>query len=367
MKILIICNCASGLSTFRGMLIENLIGDGHSLTAVVPKTSDELELQAEDEILSIGCNLLHTDMERRSVNPLKDFKLLTDYYKIIQKNNPDLVLTYTIKPNVYAGLICRLKSIDYCVNITGLGTAFQGDGILKKFVVALYKVGIKKAKTVFFENVENKDVIVNYKIIKENQACVLNGAGVDLEKFKLATYPQDNGNIRFLFIGRVMKEKGIDELFLAASRIHEQYPNVCIDIVGRFEDDYEKQIYDLQDKGIVKYHGYHSDVRPFIENAHCFVLPSWHEGMANTNLEGGAMGRPIITSNIHGCLEAVIDGKTGYLAEPKNADDLYAKMKKFIELPYEEKIKMGKASHDHIAEVFDKKKVVEKTIEKIMG
>ena len=119
----------------------------------------------------------------------------------------------------------------------------------------------------------------------------------------------------------------------------------------------------MSKEGIVEYHGYHNDIRPFIENSHCFVLPSWYEGMANTNLECGAMGRPIITSNIHGCLEAVVDGETGYLVEPRNADDLYEKLKRFIELPYENKVEMGKASYEHIAEVFDKKKVVENTIE----
>lgn len=365
MKILIICNCASGLNTFRGMLIQKLINQGHIVNAIVPKTVDEIEIQNEDDLKSYGCNLFYVLMERRGINPLKDLKLLNDFSQIIKSEKPDLVITYTIKPNVYAGLICRMKNIPYCVNITGLGTAFQSDGLLKKLVIILYKFGIKKAKTVFFENVENRDTIVNYNIVDKKKTCVLNGAGVDLEKFKFESYPQQKNEIHFLFIGRVMKEKGIDELFKAAKKIKSQFKNIHFDIVGRFEDDYKQTILDLSKEGIVEYHGYHNDVRPFIENSHCFVLPSWHEGMANTNLECGAMGRPIITSNIHGCLEAVVDGETGYLVEPRDADDLYEKLKRFIELPYEKKVEMGKASHNHIAEVFDKKKVVENTIERL--
>ncbi len=365
MKILVICNCTSGLNTFRGMLIQKLISLDHIVDVVVPKTVDENEIQNEDELKFNGCNLFYVFMERRGINPLKDLKLLSDYSRIIKSENPDLVITYTIKPNAYAGLICRMKNIPYCVNITGLGSAFQNDGLLKKIAVFLYKISIKKARTVFFENIENKDVMLNYKIVTENQVCVLNGAGVDLDKFKFALYPQQKAEIHFLFIGRIMKEKGIDELINAASRIKKEYNNVYFDVVGRFEDDYEAKLQELSKEGVFNYYGFHNDVKPFIEKAHCFVLPSWHEGMANTNLECGAMGRPIITSNIHGCLEAVVNGETGYLVEAKNADDLYEKLKKFIELPYDEKVKMGQASHNHIADVFDKKKVVEKTIERL--
>ena len=167
-------------------------------------------------------------------------------------------------------------------------------------------------------------------------------------------------------MGRVMAEKGVNELFDAMEKLYKNGYDFQLDVLGNYEEDYEKIINKYENDGWLKYHGYQNDVRPFIEKAHCFVLPSWHEGMANTNLECGAMGRPIITSNIHGCLEAVVDSKTGYLVEKKNANDLYEKIKRFIELPYDEKVKMGQASHDHIAEVFDKKKVVKKTIEKLL-
>ena len=359
-KVLIIANCASGLYDFREDLIRKLITLNQKVYTLIP--ADEYV----EELTSLGCKIIDTPVDRRGMNSVKDLKLLLNYNKIINEIKPDLVITYTIKPNVYGGLICRIKRIPYAINITGLGTTFQNDGMLKKFVTAMYKVSSKKAKVVFFENIENLEVFVNLGIVKKENTQLLNGAGVNLDKFAFKEYPENSKTIKFLFMGRVMAEKGVNELFDAMEKLYKNGYDFQLDVLGNYEEDYEKIINKYENDGWLKYHGYQNDVRPFIEKAHCFVLPSWHEGMANTNLECGAMGRPIITSNIHGCLEAVVDGKTGYLVEKKNANDLYEKLKSFIELPYDEKVKMGQASHDHIAEVFDKKKVVKKTIEKLL-
>lgn len=358
-KVLIIANCASGLYDFREDLIRKLITLNQKVYTSIP--ADEYV----EELTSLGCKIIDTPVDRRGMNPVKDLKLLLNYNKIINEIKPDLVITYTIKPNVYGGLICRIKRIPYAINITGLGTTFQNDGMLKKFVTAMYKVSSKKAKVVFFENIENLEVFVNLGIVKKENIQLLNGAGVNLDKFSFKEYPENSKTIKFLFMGRVMAEKGVNELFDAMEKLYKNGYDFQLDVLGNYEEDYEKIINKYENDGWLKYHGYQNDVRPFIEKAHCFVLPSWHEGMANTNLECGAMGRPIITSNIHGCLEAVVDGKTGYLVEKKNANDLYEKIKRFIELPYDEKVKMGQASHDHIAEVFDKNKVVENTVERL--
>lgn len=359
-KVLIIANCASGLYDFREDLIRKLIMLNQKVYTLIP--ADEYV----EELTSLGCKIIDTPVDRRGMNPVKDLKLLLKYNKIINEIKPDLVITYTIKPNVYGGLICRIKRIPYAINITGLGTTFQNDGMLKKIVTAMYKVSSKKAKVVFFENIENLEVFVNLGIVKKENTQLLNGAGVNLDKFSFKEYPENSKTIKFLFMGRVMAEKGVNELFDAMEELYKNGYDFQLDVLGNYEEDYEKIINKYENDGWLKYHGYQNDVRPFIEKAHCFVLPSWHEGMANTNLECGAMGRPIITSNIHGCLEAVVDGKSGYLVEKKNVNDLYEKLKNFIKLPYDEKVKMGQASHDHIAEVFDKKKVVKKTIEKLL-
>lgn len=187
---------------------------------------------------------------------------------------------------------------------------------------------------------------------------------MNLAEYPFCEYPSEN-ETRFLFIGRVMKEKGVDELFEAAERIKKQHSDVFFDVVGPLEDDYKSKLEELVQKSVIVYHGYQKDVKPFIEKCHCFVLPSYHEGMANTLLEAGAMGRPLITSNIHGCLEAVEEGRNGYLAEAKNAESLLEQMEKFLALAYEERKGMGQASREVIQEKFDKKKVVGKTIREI--
>lgn len=359
MIILVIANNDIGLYKFRKELLQKLIDDGNEVYISLPNGN------LVQPMVDMGCKFIETAVDRRGINPVTDLKLFLNYRKMIGKVKPDFIITYTIKPNVYAGIVSAIKHKKYAINITGLGTAFQKQGFFLKLIVMLYKFACKKAHTVIFENCENMKLFLDYRIVKEEQ-CLLNaGAGVNLEEYPFEEYPPTD-KIRFLFVGRIMQEKGIDELFDAAKRINREYDNVEFDVVGMYEDNYEETVNRLVDDGIINFYGYQQDVKPFVKQSHCFVLPSWHEGMANTNLECGAMGRPIITSNIHGCLEAVVDGKTGYLVEKKNANDLYEKIKRFIELPYDEKVKMGQASHDHIAEVFDKKKVVSDTISVLM-
>jgi galacturonosyltransferase len=263
---------------------------------------------------------------------------------------------------VYGGFACRQLGIKYAVNITGLGTAFQNKGILRNFVILLYKVGLKKAKVVFFENEENRQVFIKEGIVSEKKTCLLMGAGVNLEHYCVTDYPKGD-EIKFLFVGRVMKEKGIDELIDAMKRLRQERIACSLDVLGFYEEDYKSKLEQCESEGWLHYHGYQKDVRPYIDACHCFVLPSWHEGMANTNLESAASGRPVITSNIHGCLEAVEDGVSGLLCEPKNADSLYAVMRKFCALTYEERRTMGLAGRSRMEKLFDKKKVVGKTIE----
>lgn len=365
MRILIICNCATGLEVFRGMLIQELVKRRNIVNAIVPQTDDKNEIDAEERIKLMHCDLIRIPIERRGINPIRDLQLMLGYYRTVKKMKPDLVITYTIKPNIYGGLVCRLLKIPYVANITGLGTAFQNKGMLNRLVAMMYKVALKKAKVVFFENIENRDEIVKLKIIPKNQTKVLAGAGVDLEHFYYIDYPEETDTTKFLFIGRVMREKGIDELFLAMERLNKEGYKCSLDIVGAFEENYSEKIKKYEDIGWLNYQGYQCDVRPFIAKSHCFVLPSWHEGMANSNLECAASGRPVITSNIHGCLEAIEDNVTGYLCEKKDADSLYRCMKEMCKLTYKEKKKMGIAGRKLMEEKFDKRNVVKETIENL--
>lgn len=354
MRVMILANFDVGLYQFRRELIEELLKENE---VIVSLPYGELV----EPLKEIGCRFIDTPLERRGMNPLKDIKLYKEYKRLLKAERPDLVITYTIKPNVYGGCACRRLGIPYVANITGLGTAFQNEGILKKLVTAMYKFGLKKAKVVFFENEENRQIFVDEGIVKERVTHRLNGAGVNLEKYRVTEYPQGD-KIKFLFMGRVMAEKGIDELFAAMQKLIADGVNCELDVLGGYEENYKEKIEKYEMEGWLKYHGFQNDVKPFIEASHCFVLPSWHEGMANTNLESAASGRPVITSNIHGCLEAVEDGVTGYLCEKQNIDDLYRVMKKMCGLSWSERRIMGLAGRKRMEDVFDKRKVVRETI-----
>lgn len=354
MKIMILANNDVGLYQFRKELIEELL-KGNEVIISLPY-GDLVEPLKE-----MSCKFIDTPVDRRGINPVTDLSLFRNYRKLLKNEKPDLVITYTIKPNVYGGFACRLAKIPYAVNITGLGTAFENGGLLKKVVTVMNKVACKKAKVVFFENEGNRQIFIREKIVKEKQTHRLNGAGVNIEKYQVVDYPQGD-KFKFLFMGRVMAEKGIDELFEATRKLVSDGVDCELDVLGGYEENYKDKIEQFEREGWLHYHGYQKDVRPFIEACHCFVLPSWHEGMANTNLESAATGRPIITSNIYGCKEAVIDGKTGFLVNRKDADDLYKAMKKMTQLSYGERQVMGLAGREYMEEVFDKKKVVGETI-----
>ena len=352
MKIMIIANDTSGLVLFRKNFISRLIADGNEIVVLSPLGN------RVDELIEIGIELINTPMSRRSINPINDLKLISQYYKLIKKENPEYIITYTIKPNIYGGLCSRYLHVPYAVNVTGLGTAFQLNR-LKYLIVKIYRIALKKAKVVFCENSSIGEEFVKEKIVASSKICVLNGAGVDLEKFKYLEYPDNSIVFKFLFIGRVMKEKGIDELLEATQNLIKSGVQCKLIVVGKYEEDYTTKFSRYE---WLEFVGSQKDVRPFIKECHCFVLPSWHEGMANTNLECAASGRPVITSDIPGCRESVVDGVSGLLCKAKNAQSLFETMKHMTLLSSFEREKMGKEGRKHMVKYFDKRKVVDKTI-----
>ena len=358
MKILICSANDTSLYLFRRELIQDLLKENEVMISA-PK-GDWVHALEE-----MGCRFLDTPIDRRGINPVTDLRLFFRNCKLLRQHKPDMVITYTIKPNISGGLACRMLGVPYAVNITGLGTAFQKQGLLRKLVVFLYRVALKKAKVVFFENSTNMELFQEEGIVSPGQSCLLQGAGVNLEHFAYAPYPADEVT-SFLFSGRVMREKGIEELFAAMERLRAEGKNCTLDVLGVYEDDYADVIRRCESAGWLRYHGFVADVRPYVEKAHCLVLPSYHEGMANTNLECAAMGRPIITSNIPGCREAVLEGRSGLLCEPQNTDSLYEAMKHFLSMPAEIRAQMGKCGREHMEKVFDRTEVVAQTVQKVI-
>ena len=361
-KILILANHYNTLRIFRRELIKKLAELGNEVLISIPPA----EKQEIDILESYGSKVIITDMERRGMNPVKDISLLNRYKKLLKEVNPDKVITYTIKPNIYGSMACKSLKIPHYCNVTGLGSAFMADGgLMRKLVSMMYKFSMNKAEKIFFENVGNRDTLVNENIVRAEQTVVMAGAGVNLDEFAFCEYPEDDGEVHFLNVGRIMREKGMDELFYAIKKIKKEYPNTTFDFIGWYEDNYKETVEKMQSENLIAFHGFQSDVTPFIKKAHCVVHPSYHEGMSNTLLESCSMGRPIITSNIHGCLEAVEDGKNGFLCNVKDGEDLYCKIKQFIELPYEKRREMGRYARKFVAENFNKTDVVNKTIKEI--
>lgn len=354
-RILVLANSSDGLYGFRKELLSALSEKGN-ISVSVPDKGWFAELRG------LGCKVIDTPIDRRGINPITDLKLLLRYWKLLKQEKPDIVVTYTIKPNIYGGLVCRMLNVPYAVNITGLGTALQNPGLLCALVTMLYKLALKKAKVVFFENAGNMQNLLDTGIVREAQCRLLAGAGVNVEHYAYAPYPESEVPTKFLFVGRMMREKGIDELFSAMQKLNRDGFQCTLDVLGSYEENYADKIDAYTKEGWLHYHGHQKDVRPFIENAHCFVLPSWHEGMANTNLECAAMGRPLITSNIHGCKEAVVENVSGLLCQPQNQENLYETMVRFLQLTHEDRVAMGRAGRKHMEEVFDKNKVVEQTL-----
>lgn len=355
MQILILANHSGGLYDFRKDLIAEL--KTHASVAVAVPHNDRW-----DELNGLADRVIELPIDRRGMNPLHDGKLFRQYRAILKEIKPDLVLTYTIKPNIYGGLACRMAHIPYAVNITGLGSAIENGGWLKKFVLALYRPALKGARVVFFENAGNRDTLAATGVVPKGRDVVLHGAGVNLEDYPCQPYPQE-GPVRFLFVGRVMHEKGVDELFAAAKRMKQQYgEQVEFHMVGSFEEAYKPVMDQLEQAGVVKYHGYQSDMKPLYAMAGCVVLPSYHEGMSNVLLEAAASGRPLITSDIPGCREAVEDGVSGYLCPAKDADALYEAMRRFAALPVEQRSQMGRCGRERMEQQFSKTAVVAETI-----
>ena len=354
MRILIATNHSYMFYRFRKELVEALMQE-HEVILSTPFVGHEDDLQA------MGLRCIDTEIDRRSINPFKDMKLLKTYRKMLDEIQPDLVITYSIKPNIYMGSACKAKGIPYVTNVQGLGTAFEKP-VLSSVVSVMYRSALRKARTVFFENEENAQFFLHKNIISAQQMKVLPGAGINLDEYPYVPM-QDDGVCSFLFVGRIMKEKGVDEFFAAAKTIKAEFGEmVAFDVVGFYEDAYKETVDQLVADGVINFHGFQTDVHPFYEAADCVVLPSYHEGMSNVLLEGAATGRALITSDIPGCREAVEDGVSGYLCPARDADALYEAMRRFVELPENCRGELGRRGRERMEQRFSKTAVVAETI-----
>lgn len=358
-NILILANSDGGLYNFRKELIEKLVGDGNSVFVAVPFGERKEDLKA------LGCTLVDLKLTRRGTNPIEDLKLLISFRKIIKKVSPFIVLTYTIKPNIYGGLACQMCKVPYVSNVTGLGTAVENPGLLQKLTLFLYKLGLRKSKKVFFQNSENQKFMLENKIVVGEQE-LLPGSGVNLSRYPVQEYPESDMT-EFVFVARIMKEKGIDQYLEAATYIKNKYPNTKFHICGACDNvSYREKLDKMQSDGIVIYHGRVKDMLSVYKNVHCTVHPTYYpEGLSNVLLESSACARPIITTNRPGCREVIDDGVNGFIVNQKDSKDLIEKIEKFLSLSWEERKNMGLRGRAKVEKDFDRKIVIEKYCKEI--
>lgn len=362
-KVLILVNHNVVIYNFRRELVESLISNGYEVYLSCPQ-GDRI-----NELVSMGCKFVEASFDRHGKNPLSDFKLIRYYKRIMKSISPDIVLSYTIKPNVYGGIAAAMLKIPQVANVTGLGTSLEDGGLLQKVSILLYRIGLRKAKMVYFQNQSNLNFMKKHKVVRGN-CHLLPGSGVNLIQHCYEKYPEYTDEMIFTVIGRIMRDKGTDEFLSAARMVKEIYPLVHFRLIGFFDEDYQTKIESAVKAGIVEFIEQQRDIHPFIKESHAIIHPSHHEGLSNVLLESAATGRPVIASSIPGCKETFEEGVTGFGFESKNDKDLADTVIKFIELPYEKKVQMGKAGRKKMENEFDRNIVVQeymKTISKIIN
>ena len=364
MKIIVISyNTARYLYRFRLEIILELLRRGHKVVTVAPR--DEYS----DKLASLGCVVYDIKMSSRGANPFVDLVTFIMYYKIYSRIKPDLALHFTLKPNIYGTLAAQFNHVKSINMITGLGTAFVSHSWMTKMVEVLYKFSQRSAEKILFQNFDDLKLFIDRGLATAEKARVIPSSGVNLSEFSLAPHRKKQTPI-FLMVCRMIRDKGVLEFVNAARQLKSEYPNVRFQLLGQLNVDNRTAISkDQMDgwvaEGVVEYLGESEDVRTYIDQADCLVLPSYREGLSKILLEAAAMGRVVIASNVPGCRELVDDGISGYLCEPKNVCDLVSKLKLVLSLSSNDLIRMGLNGRIKIEREFDSKVIVAKYLAEI--
>lgn len=357
-KVLFLANHFITLYSFRRELIKDLLEDGNLVYLSIPE--DEQNKYFEE----LGCVIINTKIDRRGVNPIKDIWLILQYKKIINDIKPDIIFSYTIKPNIYGSLVSNKKYKQIC-NITGTGATFLKKNFISAICKFLYKISVKNCYKVFFQNTGDRDFFIQNKMVKNNYD-IIPGSGCNLVEHPYSPLP-DIAVVRFIFIGRIMKVKGIDEYLEAARIIKSKYSNTEFLIAGWIEESrYEKIIKDYVDQSVVKYIGFRNDIADWIAKCHCTVLPSHGgEGVPNVLLESASTGRICIGSNINGTIDVIEDGKTGFVFEKGSTSSLVKKIQIMLNMTKRDLNIMSINSRNRVETLFERKIIINKYKEEL--
>lgn len=357
-KILIVSNTSWYLFNFRIGFIKRLVHEGCDVTLYAPV--DEYT----SRLTSLGVGFVEMKMNNKGKNIFIELLTSIRFWQVYKKIKPDYVFNNTIKPNIYGSIAAGLLNIPFINTVTGLGTVFIRLGILQVFVKLLYRITMFRARKVFFQNYDDKSFFVSQGILPGKICDYIPGSGIDLQKFALAPTRASEVFV-FLFVGRVLKDKGVVEFVEAARLMRQKYGHVEFHILG-FLDAVnvsaisKDTVADWVSEGVIKYLGSSDNVGEVMAGADCIVLPSYREGLPRTLLEACAVGRPIIATDVIGCRDVVIDGYNGLMCDARSVTSLYDAFEKMVGLDSEERRKMGLNGRHMVAEKFDEKLVIEK-------
>lgn len=363
-KIVISINTSWNVYNFRWGLIKALQKEGYEIYVVTPR--DEYSKKIEE----VGIKYIDIFINNKGTNPIEDMKTIYQYYKIYKEIKPDIALHYTIKPNIYGTIGAKLAGVKVVNNISGLGTVFLNDNISSKIARNLYKFALKFSDKVFFQNPNDRELFIKNNLVNENKTELLPGSGINTQKFLPLPKTIKDNKFKFLFIGRLVRDKGIMEYIDAAKIIKQKYKNIEFQILGHFYLNNptaitEEELCKWTKKGIVEYLGTSDNVHDIIKESDCIILPSYREGLSRVLLEASSMEKPIITTDTPGCNDVVEHGENGFLCKVKDSKSLVRKIEKMLNLKEEERIQMGKIGRQKVKKEFDETIVINKYIKAI--
>ncbi len=362
--IAIVSNSAFNIYNFRLSLASAIRERGYEVMFVAPK--DEYTEKIMDE----GYLIKDVFINPKGNSPIEDKKTIDEFKKIYIKYKPDLILNYTIKPNIYSSLAASSLNIPVINTVTGLGTVFIEENFVTDLVKILYKISFKKVHKVFFQNRADMEFFINKGIVSPDKTLLVPGSGVDTMRFYPREKTKNKDKFVFLFIGRMIKDKGVIEYVEAAKMIKEKYENVEFQLLGSLDAENKtliskKSVYEWVKKGYITYLGTSFKVEDVIAESDCVVLPSYREGLPKSLLEGASMQRPLIATDVVGCRDVVIDGENGFLCEAKNARSLAEAFEKMLDMDEKERVLMGKRAREMVLEKFDERIVYDQYIKEI--
>tara|TARA_Y100000588_G_scaffold47408_1_gene44715 strand:- start:5071 stop:6120 length:1050 start_codon:yes stop_codon:yes gene_type:complete len=337
---------------------------GYSVLAVAP-VDEYVPL-----LTQLNCHYLPIEIDNSGTHPGRDLQLLWRYLNLLRREKGDIVLTYTIKPNIFGSIAARLCSIPVINNISGLGAVFIDRSWVTGLVVGLYQLSLAGSKKIFFQNRDDQQYFVKAGLVKEQQTECLPGSGVDLSRFSYSPITRSSKNFRFLLVARLLWDKGVREFVSVAREFSQKYRNIDFCLLGQVDTSNPtsisiEQVEMWSSEGIIKYLGEVEDVRPYLQEADCVVLPSYREGTPRSLLEAAAIGRPIVTTNAVGCRETVIDGRSGLLCRVRDVKDLAEKMSQILELSFTARLAMGLKGRKHMENTFDENIVIDRYVSTI--